>query len=294
VLTTDFIAEVRRHGSISAGYADADILKDGDAEIRARFIPLLESLRQNFFVRTLTASPDALGRVPLPERAVGAALRSVQLSLGGASWVSIPNRALEDADFQSGGQPCAYFLDAGSICLLPSGSSGSLRIRYAARPGRMCLDTDASLAAPLTAVTTGASSTTFTSVFSGSTTSVDFVAFGPAHQQKAMGVLAGGGTTLNTGLQEALAIGDYICGYDRTPFVPLPEELSAALVHRAAGVILRSQGYDEEASAQLTLAEDAIRSAKPMLIPRNEGNPQRVTGGIRKALNMYSRGRRLY
>lgn len=72
MLTTEFVAEVRRQGSIQPTYLDTDILLDGDKEIRAMFIPLLEGLRQNFFVRTLTASPDSRGRVALPDRAIAA------------------------------------------------------------------------------------------------------------------------------------------------------------------------------------------------------------------------------
>lgn len=292
-LTSAFVAAVRRQGSIASSFADADILLAGDAEIQGVFVPLLEQLRQNFFVREVTATVDARGRVPLPVRAIGAALRNVQLQLG-QSWVSLPCRALEDDDSQSTGQPGGYYLDAGSIVLLPTGTSGTLRIRYTCRPGRMVLDTDAALSKAITVVgAPGAATTALTVAFTGALASCDIVSSGPAHQAKAIGATLSGTqpnlTVLNADLLEQPIAGDYVAIADTSPFVPLPHELYAALVHRTAGVILRSLAYDEEASMQLKVAEEVIASATPMLVPRNEGNPQRINGGIRRALNQRRR-----
>lgn len=294
-LTSRFVTAVRRQGAIPSTYATTDILAVGDGEIQAVFIPLLEQLRQNFFVRELTATVDARGKVPLPIRAVGAGLRSVQLAINN-SWVSLPNRAMEEADSLSSGQPFAYYLDAGSVVFLPTGSSGTLRIRYAARPGAMVLDSDPLLAARISSVSApGATTTAFTSGFTGSPGNNDILSSGPAHQQKAIAanVSSLGGsnfTVLNSDLLEQPIIGDYIALTDTTPFVPLPEELFAALVHRTAGVILRGYAYDEEASMQLKLAEEVIERATPMLAPRNEGNPERIKGGLRRALGNRYRG----
>lgn len=296
-LTSRFVTAVRRQGAIPSTYDSTDILAVGDGEIQAVFIPLLEQLRQNFFVRELTATVDARGRVPLPPRAVGAALRSVQFaSTGSTAWASLPNRSMEEADFQSSGMAAAYYVDAGSIVLLPTGSSATLRVRYSARPGAMVLDTDAALAKALTAVAApGATTTALAAAFTGSLTNCDILSSGPAHQQKAIGVALGGAqpnlTVANTSLLEQPIVGDYVALADTTPFVPLPEELFAALVHRTSGVILRGYGYDEEASMQLKLAEEVITRATPMLSPRNEGNPERIKGGLRRALGNRYRGR---
>lgn len=292
MLTSDFCAEVRRQGSIPDTYVDADILADGDREVRARFIPLLEELRQNYLVRTILAQPDGRGRVPLPDRAVSAALRSVQIATGDG-WVSLPQRDLAEADFAYGGSPVAYFIDGGSIGLLPSGSSGQLRIRYAARPGAMVLDTDGSNAGRIDSLVTGASTYTVTTspVFSGGNL-VDVVSYGPAHQQKAISATRAGFVLQQSAFEEAPVVGDWLCTFDTSPFVPLPEELSAALVHRTAAVILRALAYSEEASQQAALAEEVIQASKPMLIPRNEGNPQPIRGGLRRALGLGALRRR--
>lgn len=293
-LTTDFVAAVRRQGSIPSTFASADILSIGDEEIQGRFIPLLESLRQNYFVRELSASPDARGRVAIPARAVGAALRSVQVYAGNG-WFPLPLRDLGETDYQAGsGLPEAYAIDGGSIILLPNGTTSALRIRYAARPGRMCLDTDATLCKALTAVgVPGAATTALTAAFTGSLASCDLVSSGPAHQAKAVGVTLGGAqpnlTVTNTDLQEQPIVSDYVALGDRSPFVPLPEELYAALVHAVAANILLGQAYLEEAAAQEKRAAEITDKARLYLQPRNEGNPQVVKGGLRRALAGNSR-----
>lgn len=298
-LTTDFVAAVRRQGSIPSTFASTDILGIGDEEIQGRFVPLLESLRQNYFVREISAVPDSRGRVPIPDRAVGAALRSVQLAVGNG-WVPLPLRDLGDADYMSGGGlPDGYAIDGGSIILLPQGRTGTLRLRYAARPGKMVIDTDLSKAAKITAVTdyplTGLTLLT-SGAYSGSTI-IDIISYGPAHQQKLIsGPYSVGYVTTAQLLEQPIGgagtiPGDYFCAADTSPFVPLPEELYSALVHSVAANILLAQGYLEEAGAQEAKAAGIINTAKLYLMPRNEGNPQVVRGGLRRALGGSRRGR---
>ena len=310
MLTDAFVSAVRRQGVIPSTYSDADVLGVGDGEVLGTFVPLLEFIRQDHLVRTVTINADALGRYPLPKRAVAGGLRSVQLQVSN-SWVSLPQRQMEEADFRTTGLPSAYFLDAGSIVLLPTGTAGPQRVRYSARPSSMVAlpGGGTASAAAISTVTAGATTTSIscaTNAIVG--TVVDIVGNGPTHPLKAIeatiqsGTITTGGpvTLLNAELAEAPVTSpvtyvqgnppDFICQAGVTPFVPIPEELSAALVHRTAGVILRSLGYQEEAAQQLTLAGEVIASATPMLSPRNEGNPQVVRGGVRRALNQWRQG----
>jgi hypothetical protein len=289
-LTTEFVTSVRRQGSIPTTMTTADILAVGDEEIQARFVALLESVRQNYMVRELIATPDVRGKVPLPPRASGAAVRSVQLQVGG-TWRSLPQRQMEDWDGQSTGYPDGYYLDAGSIVLLPTGTSGTLRIRYCARPSKMVDDSDGAKSKAITSVTPGPTTTTLVCGGYVGSTVIDIVAGGPAHQLKAINTTLTGSVSVSTAdLLEGLIAGtlpgayDCVCYPGTTPFVPLPEELFSALVHATAANILLTQGYLEEANAQEGKAQQCIEMARPMLLPRNEGNPQRVTGGLRRAL----------
>ena len=291
MLTSEFITSVRRQGAIPSTMTDATIMSMGDEEIQGRFIPLLESLRQNYFVREITSTPDARGRVPIPPRAVGAALRNVQLNVNNV-WVSLPQRAMEEYDSVSTGQPAAYYLDAGSICLLPNGTSGTLRIRYPARPGKMVLSSDPVMKG-ITAVVVGPTTTAITCAYSGAANGIglgiDIIAGGPAHQQKAIGITLTGASpnwvAQNSDLLDGLVAAFDVLGLaDQNIYVPLPEELFSALVHSVAANILLAKGYLEESSAQEQKAARCVAEAKLFLMPRNEGNPQVVSGGLRRAL----------
>lgn len=290
-LTSEFVAAVRRQGSIPSTMTAADIMAAGDEEIQARFVALLESVRQNYMVREIIATPDVRGKVPLPPRASGAAVRSVQLQVDN-TWRSLPQRQMEDWDSQSTGYPDGYYIDAGSIVLLPTGTSGTLRIRYCARPSKMADENDATKSKAITSVTPGAVTTTLVCGGYVGSTLIDIVAGGPAHQLKAISTTLTASTSVPTAdLLEGLVAGsstaqqfDAVCYPGFTPYVPLPEELFSALVHATAANVLLAQGYLEESSAQESKAQQCIEMARPMLLPRNEGNPQRVTGGLRRAL----------
>ena len=291
-LTTAFVEAVRRQGSIPSTVQDADILAWGDIEVQDTFVPLLEGLRSNYFVReALMSTSDGItsGRVELPFRAIGASLRSVQLQINN-SWVSLPLRDMEADDYLTTGQPAAYYVDAGAIRLLPTGTVGQLRVRYPMRPPKMAVDTDTTLTQRISSVAVLAGTVTLTlgGAFTGGSV-IDVVSSGPAHQTK---LLNGALASPNSSYQESPVAGDYVAVPERSPFVPIPEELYGALVHRTAGVVLRAQGYDEEAGMQLSLAGEAIEKSKLMLIPRNEGNPPMVRGGLRKALRRRNFGLR--
>ena len=81
-----------------------------------------------------------------------------------------------------------------------------------------------------------------------------------------------------------LVIGDYVAPNGQTPFVPLPEELTTALVHRTGGTVLRALGYLNESAAALELAGEAEAKARVLLAPRSEGNSRFLTGSIASSL----------
>lgn len=289
-LTTDFVAAVRRQGSIPSTTSAADILAEGDLCIVDDFVPLLEELRQNYFIREMTVSPDGRGRIAIPPRAVGATVRSVQLALQGG-WVPLAQRDLADADYVANGPfPDGFAIDGGSIILLPTGSSGTLRLRYPARPGKMVLDTDANNAGRIDSLITGATTYTITTspVFTGGSI-IDVVSYGPAHQQKCLTATRAGLVLQQSDFLETPVVGDWLCTFDTSPFVPLPEELYGALVHATAANLLLARGYLAEAAAQQATAKDKVLQAKKFLIPRLEGNPKTVSGGLRRSMGSTGR-----
>lgn len=298
-LTVDFVAAVRRQGSITAQFADADVMLTGDMEVQTRFLPLLRRMRSEYGVRRQLLSV-ANGRVVMPDRAQVAGVRLVQL-VQGNSYVTLPQVQPED-DYGpgAGGVPYGWYFDAAGINIVPSNASGSVLVRYYQAAPSMIDSAGVVFTSQITAVVVGATTTTLT--YNGSTVMSlgDVISARPSHHVVVPGRVTGTGTgvisnaalaSLDSDLPIPLGaststinVGDYVVTNGRTPFVPLPEELFGALVHRTAGVMLRASGYLEESAAQLQVADEAEALARDLLAPRSEGTPRALLGGLSSAL----------
>ena len=290
VLASVFVAQVRRQGQVTAQMADTDILSVAAAEIQARYVPLLRSMQGEYLVVTQTLSPDTVlpNRIRLPSRAVGAALRLVQVQVG-RDWVSLPLVSLDQVQSASGGKPQAYAIDAGTLVLVPEGSSASVRVKFEARPNSLVLESSSNVGAIGTVTPSGTGYAI--NVPAAINTAVDVLSAGPAHELLAYDLaMLGGNATASTPFGP-IAVGDYVAPVGKTPFVPLPEELAGPLVHRVAGTILRALGYLNEAGANESRADDLEDIATLLLAPRQEGNPHRLTGGIRAGIGQVGAGR---
>lgn len=293
MLVSAFITAVRRQGKITTDTTDAEILATGDLEIQGRLIPLLRMSHQEYFVAEAQAA-SYLGRVALPKRSILGAVRHVQLLTGGRA-TRLPQVALEDDSLGStGGIPTSWYFDGGSIVLLPRGSDATVRLRYYLRPSAMVSDASAVAPAP-------SSIQSFTILANGdhqlvlnSATGpgpIDVITSGGSHAIAALEAstasLSTSQTLLAASIISPVSVGDYVVAAGFSPFVPVPEEMAAPLVHQVAYVILRSLGYEQEATSQKTLAEESMSQARVLLAPRSEGNPKRIRGGIRRALGAW-------
>ena len=289
MLTTAFVAAVRRQGQFTADLTDADILAAADIEVQGRLIPLVRLVRQEYLVAEAVVTSYG-GRLALPSRSVAGTVRQVQLLSGNAA-LTLPLMPLEsDSGAPSSGQPFGWYFDGASVVLLPRGTEGTCRVRYYLRPSAMVLDTTVASTARLSVVAqdgSGGYTATAASATPAPSTLIDVVSAGPAHAVCAIDRPGTGTTSLTLPASSVLspvAVGDYWAVAGQTPFVPVPEELTAALIHQTAGTLLRALAFDAEASQQLLLAEKALDEGRKLLAPRSEGNPRRLVGGIRWSL----------
>lgn len=294
MLVSQYLTAVRRQGKVSPEITDADLLGLGDIEIASSLLPLVRSVRQEYFVREATVASVG-GRCALPNRAIDGTVRHVQLLLNGAALPLAHVDVEDDRQGINSGVPVAWYFDGGSVVLLPRGSSGTVRFRYFARPGKLVSESDTTnVRTVVSGGTTLNSDGSATLGLSGTIPAgnVDVISSGPAHEHLVIDLAGAGGSSLTVPVASALGpfrIGDYVVTADMSPVVPLPEEMSSILVHQVAAVYLRSQGYDSEAGSQAAIAQAAKGAAEALLKPRSEGNPRRLRGGIRGQLRA-SRG----
>lgn len=288
MLTAAFIAAVRRQGQMTADVTDADILAAADIEVAARLIPLVRLVRQEYFVAEAVVTSYG-GRLALPPRSIAGTVRHVQL-LTGAYAQTLPLMQLEDdSGPNASGAPYGWYFDGASVVLLPRGTDATCRVRYYLRPSAMALNTNTTFFQQITVAAQdgagGYSLTTNPAV--GLATVVDVVSAASSHAVVAEGLAGSGSTTQLVPAANVLgpiAAFDYMALAGFTPFVPVPEELTAALIHQVAGTLLRALAFDAESSQQLALAEKALEEGRAILAPRSEGNPRRLVGGIRRSI----------
>lgn len=300
MLTAEFVSAMRRQARLNPEVSDADILAAGDVEIRSTFLPMLREAGAEYGLRRLLVT-IANGRARIPDRAQVAGVRLVQYVLG-SSYVVL-EQVQPEADVgatYTGGQPYGWYFDAGDICVLPASSSGSLLVRYYQRPGAMILSSTTASTSQLTAVTVGTTSTALTFNVATVVANGDVISAAADHRVVVPGVVSGTGSASFTNAlystadydvpleagnpARTITLGDWVAPNGYTPFVPLPEELSSALIYKTAVSFLTSLGYLEEADGAARLGDEATARAMRLLTPRADGNPQAWTAGISRTL----------
>lgn len=290
-------------GGTSAVMADANILTLADLELTTSLLPEVRRVNQEYMVASvdLTVSTPATGFVALPPRAQMGAVRHVALGVNG---VFRPLQRLDPAldpgaQAYSAGNPWGYYLDGGGIRLVPASASGTLRVRYYVSPGKLVLESDTDV------------SRVSSSTYNTGTARYDIVTAGSGAMNGGVELWGSSGTLNDLYCRAAPASGNFgsfavaatDCAHppreddyavrrasasapwvSRCPIVPLPEEMTGVLVARTAARCLLALGYVTEAQAQKAYGDDALARALVLLTPRNTGNVQRLTGGIRAAL----------
>lgn len=300
----ELLEKVRRGASASAaaatGQADTDLLADADDELRDTLIPLLLGVQEEYYQRTFDQPVLAnVASYRINKRAALSRINSVALinsnSTPNTNLVRIePKRALELAPVPTSGAPYAYYLEGGRVVLFPTPSAAAtLRIRAMVRPSRLVLTTDTGVAA-ITAVSTspggtqGADTVTNaagTAFFSGGlvvwATPLDVVAATPSFEHLLLDTPSQAGSTslVLVGLSSPVAVGDYLCAPDTTPFVQLPVELQPALVELTVAKFLRARGLGVEAKDHADEAERLVALGIAALTPRVDTAARKLIGG---------------
>lgn len=282
MLSTDLLTKVRNLGAVPSSVTDDELLSDADSEIRLVLVPMLRTVNEEYLVRSIDVTTTN-GIAPLPSRAAGAGVRLVQLLLGQVLSVLPRMDPAQDYGTLISGYPRGFYFDGGNVVCLPSGTNGTLRIRYYARPGRLVVPTGN--AYRITVVTPGSTTTTIQTDNPAPSGTYDCISGGPAHQQVAIDAVwtNTGGVTMTVptaSLMGTPQVGDYISAPDTTPLVALPEELADVVVLRTAARYLRSRGYLEEAGTAEQQAQAMLTPAIDMMRPRSDGNLKKLTGGV--------------
>lgn len=260
---------------------DQKILDEANGEMSKRLIPLFRRLRGGFLQDSVDyAIVASQARYVFPARAVLSTLESIKYidAQGNEQYALkfIPNRRIGQLSTQwwpitdsTSPNPTGFYDDSGAIVLypVPSSATGSLRVYYPRRPGKLVLDTV--VASQHTAVGTVLSLTASTITLNANhngwpaNTTIDIMAayspFKLFAKDIATTTAAAGTATITVGTDLTtlgIAAGDYVTLAKQAYIPEIPEEWHEYLVDLTAARMLEKLGqYSAGASMRKTMTE---------------------------------------
>lgn len=278
--TTALVAGVKRRGflPVGSGLEAADILEYASDELDV-FIPaFLKSIREEYLVATLDL--DAAGGViAAPARAVGAAFRSIGRLMTDGKVEPLNRIEPENAGSLTGqtGDAVGYMFQGNTIILLPAPTSGTVRLAYQQRPGRLVLPEACGLISAVGGTILD-SATQWPSTFTTSTP-LDVVSVAPNFTAAALDLQP---ITVDTDeiefdadIPSTVFVGDYLCLAGETCIPQLPTEVHALLAQATALAIANATGSQRLAAIQKKF-DDVLKDTRALLSPRSDGSARVV------------------
>lgn len=298
---TYLLASLKRRGMLASStesLTDTDFLAFMSDELRSYIVPWLLGVREEHLVTYADQSvTSGTASYDIPTRAIAGRLRDVLLADSAGNYYSLPRLEPEwIEDYGTAGAPAGYYLEANKVVLVPApSSSGTLRLKYFRRPGRLVAITDcvtitgiSSAGAGMYTITTGTGSvpTTFTTgetydVISGSP---GFDTKGTDLSVNAVVTGTGGTLTISSTFYDAAlpAVGDFVCLVNESPVPQVPVEIHPLVAERGLVRALESLG-DPKAPVAKAACDELERRLEKVLVPR-------VPGSSRIAINRHGVG----
>lgn len=282
--TTELIADIKLRSFLptsQATFTSADTLLLADAEMQTAVIPLVQSLRSEYWLTykdyTITA---AQANYDIPVRAIGMSIRDVQYVYASGAVKSLPQMDVEDILTTISGDPSAFYVKQNQIYLWPTPSStiDTLRVYYQLRPGQLVLTTAAGL---ISTISTGSNYVTVSSIPSdwdnGDT--YDLIrqdgASEPLAIDQAATTVASTTITFTATMPTALRVNDYVALAGQSPIPQIPAELRPVLAQAVAVRMLESMMLPGVDFAKKTLDRE-IQTATALLTQRVQGEPKKI------------------
>lgn len=279
---TYLLESLKRRGmlpSTTEALSTADYLALADEELQTFVVPLLMSVREEYFVTTLDVSvASGTANYGIPARAIGGKVRFVQVNDGSGTYVPFRRIDAERAHeyVYSGDSPAGYRMEGGNLVIVPTPSATStIRVSYFARPGRLVPTTEA---AQITVINTGTRVVTLSATIPATFTTAelyDLVAGKPGFATLGidLAVTAASGTsmTFTATLPTGLAVGDYVALAGESPIPQIPVEIMPLLAQRVAFKAQEALG-DPRAAVAKAEADEMRNRLLGSLAPRDEAS----------------------
>lgn len=284
--TSDLITSLKIHGSFPTSndlFSNSDFLVLFNHAMQTEIVPIMLMLSEDYFLLTKNFTVSAGSSYRLPSRAIGSKLRDLQVEDGGGNLIPLKRLFEEDRPANLTG----YYIVRNSVELGNQFVSGTLKMKYYARPNKLVVTTDC---AQIVSISTGLNQIEVSSVPSTMTTGTlcDLVQnknpYDLLDYDTAIVGISGTTITLNS-LPTDLVVGDWLCLAEQSPVPMVPEEMHPVLVQAALVAALSSKkdkAFLEEAKILERNKQDSIR----MLDPRVENDSVSFRSG--RLLNFFA------
>ena len=281
----DLLTGLKRRGVIPSSQSllmDSDFLGIADDIIRGLLVPLILSLREEYFVSTPETEALVVGQeeYDIPYRAIGRTLRDLKL-IDGSTRKNMTLISLEDEHlFTSYNTPNSFYFRGDKIVVVPTPTATgySLQKWYDLVPSRICTVSQAAIVQSISTDSVVCTNVP-TTITTG--TCIDFIQAKSGSSILGMDATitnqAGNQLDFSTGIvPSTLVAGDYISICQTSPVIMLPEEAYPLLETLTCQQILRSIGDFEGATALDATAEKQEKLMKLMMEPRVQGEEKKI------------------
>lgn len=280
-------------------FGDDKILLFANKLIRTDIVPMLTSMRQDYFVKSVdTPLIQGVTTYPLVPRAAGRTLRDIKIRLTAQDVFSLFKIEVEEEHIyrnQGQGVPRGYYLQGDKVVVLPPPGSSLYVVEQwiERRPSDLTLLGNTSqvlsiagLLVTVDSIPTGLSVNSL----------VDLISQYEAYETWAedIGITTINGTTLTlTSVPTGLVPGDRIALAHQTPFMPFPDEINGYLEGILARRMLITIGDDAGANALAVEIAADRKGIENLMQPRNRGETTKICNrrgllkGRGRALNAF-------
>lgn len=292
--TADLLESIKQRSVLPDNqdtWSDEKLLTAATEEMRSVIVPLLMSVREEYFITSEDISIVAgTSRYAIPERSVGMGVREVLWVNSEGNSYPMPMVTVEDgnvtggqtlwtANGSSGASPYAYRLEWNSLVLSPvPASSGTMRIMYVISPGALVEVGDAAQITTINTLTNTVTCSTVPASWSGGE-SVDIIkgSGGYEYLSTSASIVAVNGTDITlSALPTGLSVGDWVALEGESPIPQLPRELQPLLAHKVVVQILESMSQRGAAEKADERVNKMIQSALSIISPRVKGGAKKL------------------
>lgn len=294
--TVGLVANCKRRGFVpsGSGLTTSEILQILTEQLRNYITSFLKGIREEYVIAELDI-PITSATIPVPARAVGAALRTIAWRDSGTGLLRRQLSRIEPerrSDFSTapanGESPWGYMFQGNNIILLPAVTTGTLVVSYQQRPGQLVLPTSCAELVSLNSPDSWNVVSTPSEIQVG--TLCDIVSATPNFKLLAadVEVAAVYPTAVHfvDDLPTDLGAGDFICLANETPIAQVPYEVHDLLAQAAALEIAQATGSTRLEAIRTGLTD--LRAQVTMILsPRTDGSSRPI---VNRSFIGYGRG----